>query len=386
MVDVLTIGLFAAAVLLGWRGGFVLAACAGLAFLVIGVPTAAIGAAFGLPPVLMFVVGGVAGTVPVLLRAQAIDDHLEHSLGDHARRLDRVGGAVSALVCSIALAWFIGAVASVAPADSGVLRAVRASAMLGALSQAVPPNGSLGAVVLRSGLVPSLNGPLVLAAEPDPASARTPGVLAAQASVLQVTGEACGKVVTGTAWVAGPGLVVTNAHVVAGQRETRLSGGPQYEGFPAQVTAFDAAHDVAVLTADGQALPPIIPLADAITHGQPAAVIGFPRGGIRRIVPARIDRIATWDTEPVGGGSPAPVPVLAFRAEVQHGNSGGPVLDEQGRALGLVVAKGLGQRIEAAYGIGSADLRPILVTGARRVPADTGPCIEPGIDVAAAAD
>lgn len=370
------IGLFVAAGLLGWRGGFVLASCAGLAFVVIGIPGAAIGGVLGLPVAMAFVLGGMVGTVPVLLRAHRIDEYLETNLGDHARRADRIGGAVVSIVGGVVLAWFIGAVASIAPTDSSVLRAVRASAMLGALSEAVPPNGSLGSVVLRSGLVPSLNGPLVLAEPPDEASARTPGVLAAQSSVLQVKGEACGAIVTGTAWVAGPGLIVTNAHVVAGQQETRLSGGPQYEGFPAQVTAFDVKHDVAVLTAAGQALPPVIPLARTLRHGQPAAVIGFPRGGIRRVVPARIDRVATWDTEPVGGGAPLPVPVLAFRAEVQHGNSGGPILAEDGTALGLVVAKGLGQRIEAAYGVAAADLQAILTQGARRQPVSTGPCLQ----------
>jgi S1-C subfamily serine protease len=265
----------------------------------------------------------------------------------------------------------------VAPADSPILASVRSSGILGLLTQGVPPNGTLGSIVLRAGVVPSLNGPIVLADEPLPEYATTPGVLAAQPSVLQVAGEACGSIITGTGWVAGPGLIVTNAHVVAGQRETTLSGGPGYEGFRATVTAFDPVNDVAVLTADGQALPPAIPLNRAWKHGQPAAVIGFPRGGIRRVMPARIDRVARWPTEPLGGGKQVDAPILAFRAEVQHGNSGGPVLAEDGTALGLVVAKGLGQRIEAAYGVASADLQPILVQGAHRQPVSTGPCLTP---------
>ena len=68
-------------------------------------------------------------------------------------------------------------------------------------------------------------------------------------------------------------------------------------------------------------------------------------------------------------------PILAFRAEVQHGNSGGPILAEDGTALGLVVAKGLGQRVDAAYGVASADLQADLTKGAQRHPVSTGRCL-----------
>lgn len=377
-MDLLVIALLAGAAALGWRRGLVVSALGGAAFagagLVGGLLAAAIG---GIPPVLAFVLVGVVATIPVAIRARQITEAVERRAGDGMIRADRVGGALLGVCVSVVFAWFIAAVASVAPGDSTVLSAVRGSSFLTAFVESVPPSGTLGSVVLRSGVVPSLNGPLVLASEPDESSARAPQVLAAQPSVLQVSGEACGSIVTGTGWVAGPGLIVTNAHVVAGQSSTTLSGGPEYDGFTATVTAFDPVNDVAVLTADGRALPPPIPLRLGVRHDQPAAVIGFPKGGVRRVIPARIDRIATTAVEPIGGGTAQQVPVLAFRAEVQHGNSGGPVLAEDGTALGLVVAKGLGQRIEAAYGIASRDLQQILVRGARREPVSTGRCLGP---------
>ena len=52
--------------------------------------------------------------------------------------------------------------------------------------------------------------------------ARAPGVVAAADSVVKILGNACGLGVEGSGWVAGPELVVTNAHVVAGQKDTRV--------------------------------------------------------------------------------------------------------------------------------------------------------------------
>jgi len=57
---------------------------------------------------------------------------------------------------------------------------------------------------------------------PDPSFAARPGVLAAAPSVVRVSGFACGLGVEGSGWIAAPGVVVTNAHVVAGVLEPRV--------------------------------------------------------------------------------------------------------------------------------------------------------------------
>ncbi|MCW2923388.1 MAG: peptidase and chymotrypsin/Hap, partial [Thermoleophilia bacterium] len=234
-----------------------------------------------------------------------------------------------------------------------------------------------GVLVLRSGLAPAVNGPIVLAEEPDDASAALPAVVAASGHVLQVRGTACRNLVSGTGWVAGPGIVVTNAHVVAGTPKSFLSGGPQFNGAPATVTAFDPVNDIAVLVLDpGPArLPGPLPIVPRVQHGERAAVIGYPHGGRLKVVPARIDRVSDYDVEPLGGGTRTTAPVLAFRADVEPGNSGGPVVGEDGSVLGLVVSKGLGQRTDAAYGVPSTQLLQAISTGARRVPVSTGRCL-----------
>jgi S1-C subfamily serine protease len=354
---------------------------AGIVFLLTGLPFAAIASAIGTPPpAAAFMLGGLLGLVPFALRLEPITDHVDEALGDGAFRVtDRVAGAALNVFVAACIGWFVAALASIAPGDSPALTAMRSSAVFGSLVDAVPPQGTLGTVVLRSGLIPSLNGPLVLAEDPDPASAIRPAVLAARASVLQVRSTACDQLVTGTGWVAGAGVVVTNAHVVAGSKKSYLAGGPRYAGAASTVTAFDPVNDIAVLVLDpGQVvqLPPILRITPRVQHGEPGAVIGFPLGGEQTVEPARIDRVASFDVEPLGGGAAVQAEILAFRAKVQPGNSGGPLVAEDGSVLGLVVAKALGQRNEAAYGVPSRDLLRAIAQGSGRVPADTGRCLK----------
>ena len=62
---------------------------------------------------------------------------------------------------------------------------------------------------------------------------------AAGRSVVRVLGTACGLGVQGSGWVAGDGVVVTNAHVVAGQDDTTVQLGGQGERLDAEAIRFD---------------------------------------------------------------------------------------------------------------------------------------------------
>jgi S1-C subfamily serine protease len=379
LVDVMLLLLIGGAGVLGWRRGLVLSMFAGIVFLLAGLPFAAIAAATGIvAPAVAYLLGGLLGLVPLALRLERISEAIQATTHREQWELaDRTAGAVFNIVVGCCLAWFLGALAAIVPADSGALSAMRSSAGLSSLVEVVPPQGTLGALVLRSGLVPGLNGPLVLAEAPEESSARTPGVLAARASVLQVRSTACNRIVTGTGWVAGPGLVITNAHVVAGSQQSFLAGGPRYEGAPANVTAFDPVNDIAVLALQSATaqLPPPLRIVPRVRHGERGAIIGFPRGHEQLVSAARIDRVAEYPVEPIGGGTATSAKILAFRANVSPGNSGGPVLAEDGTVLGIVVAKGIGQRVEAAYGVPAELLLPMVARGAQRTPVTTGDCL-----------
>src|SRR5690606_6585419 len=123
-------------------------------------------------------------------------------------------------------------------------------------------------------------------APPSPAAARDPDVRAAAASVVRVRGSACGLGVEGSGWVAAPELVVTNAHVVAGQKDTVVIGGDgaQHE---VRVLAYVPRNDLAVLRAPGLAAAPLA-LVERPRRGTAGAVIGYPAGGPLTVRPARL--------------------------------------------------------------------------------------------------
>lgn len=376
MVDLIVLLLLGGTGVLGWRRGLVVSACFGVLFVLAGIVAAAVAVAIGTPPpALAFFVGGMLAMIPPALRHEEIAASIQGSLPESIGVFDRAGGALFAGSGVLAVGWFVAAIVSVVPGESAPLRSVRASNLLGSAVEALPPQGTLGSIVLRSGLVPGLNGPLVLAELPDDAIAASPGVVAARPSVVQVRGIACNELSTGTAWMAAPGLLLTNAHVVAGQHQTYVAVGPRERGVPAKVTAFDPVNDVAALVVDTARLKPI-PLATGFEHGMSVAAIGFPKGGEQRVSPGRLDRVASYDVEPLGGGAPMQADVLGFRASIQPGNSGSPLVLADGRAVGMVVATALGQRIDAGYGVPLAHLQAAIATGSRRAAVSTGGCLD----------
>ena len=70
---------------------------------------------------------------------------------------------------------------------------------------------------------PAISGPDANVASARAGDRRDPDVQRAGDSVVKVLGTACGLGVEGSGWVAGPGLVVTNAHVVAGEDDTTVT-------------------------------------------------------------------------------------------------------------------------------------------------------------------
>ena len=136
------------------------------------------------------------------------------------RTLDGVLGAVLSGAIALGLAWLAGAVLLQTPgADRGAPRhpALGDPARLNAV---LPPSGPILNALARFDPFPEVDGPAADVPAPSAAVAREPAVRAAAASVVRVLGTACGLAIEGSGWVAGDGIVVTNAHVVAGESDT----------------------------------------------------------------------------------------------------------------------------------------------------------------------
>src|SRR6187200_794768 len=114
----------------------------------------------------------------------------------------------------------------------------------------MPPSGPLLNALARFDPFPRINGPEVKVAPPRQGITADPDVNAAQASVVKILGTACGLGVEGSGWVAGPGLVVTNAHVVAGETDTTVTP-PGRSSLDATAVRYDPTDDLALLRVSG---------------------------------------------------------------------------------------------------------------------------------------
>jgi S1-C subfamily serine protease len=284
--------------------------------------------------------------------------------------LDGLLGALLSGVIGLGLAWVFGAVALQTPGARELRRDVQRSAILSWVYDRVPPADVLN-LLARFDPFPRVTGPPPGVSAPDRAIARDADVRAAGASVVRVTGTACGLGVEGSGWVAGDGVVVTNAHVVAGQDDTVVQvrgDGPELD---ADAISFDPRNDVAVLRVDGLDAP-ALPVAGDPEPGTSGAILGFPENGPYDVRAARVGATATIRSQDAYGRGPISRSMTLIRGLIRSGNSGGPVVDGQGRVLTTVFAATVGGRVKGGYGVPNAVVRGDLARSRDEV--DTGPC------------
>jgi S1-C subfamily serine protease len=184
-----------------------------------------------------------------------------------------------------------------------------------------------------------------------------------------VLGLACGVGVEGTGWVAANDLIVTAAHVVAGEANTTIRIPGQVLSRPADVVVLDVHNDIAVLHVEGLGLTPL-QLADP-RPGAAVAIIGYPLDGGLRATPGRIGPTATVLTQDALGHGPVTRTITAVAGRVEHGDSGGPAVDASGRVQSSIFAARLGS--DSGYGVPPSIIRDDLAHAGTQ-PVSTGSC------------
>ena len=216
-----------------------------------------------------------------------------------------------------------------------------------------------------------MRGPEADVAPPDPGVIDDPDVRAAGDSTVRVLGTACGLGVAGSGWVAGPGLVVTNAHVVAGEDDTTVTppGGSELE---ATAVHYDPRNDLAVLAVDGLGAP-ALELASEVRKGQRRGRDRLSRERAADASPRRGSAApASVTSEDSYGRGPVQRRMTPFRADVRSGNSGGPVVDADGDVAATVFAASTGGKPVSGLGVPNGVVAEAL--RGRLEPTDTGPC------------
>lgn len=282
-----------------------------------------------------------------------------------------LGGALMGAV-AFGLAWIVGAVALQTPGAATLRSDIQRSVVLQRLNGWLPPSGTVLNALARFDPFPRINGPRADVPPPTGAILRDRNVRAASASVVRVLGTACGLAIEGSGWIAAPGIVVTNAHVVAGEDDTVV----QYRGRGAHLDAtpvhFDPRNDVAVLRVPGLGGGAGLPIAADPRSGTAAAVLGFPEDGPFDARSGRLGATETATSHDAYGNGPVQRSITSLRGLVREGNSGGPMVDARGQVVTTVFAATVGGAVQGGYGVPNAVVRRALTQA--RGPVDTGPC------------
>jgi S1-C subfamily serine protease len=305
----------------------------------------------------------------------AVGGRASSALPTSSRPLDRAAGAVVGGGGVLVAVWLL--LPAMADVQGSAASLVRDSSIARAIHDVAPePPDAVAALrdlVDESG-IPRVFDDLRRAPDTGPppaASGIAPDILQrAAASSVRVEGEACGKLQEGSGWVAAPGIVVTNAHVVAGEDETVVfpEGSDELD---ATVVAFDASRDLAVLAVPELERPPL-PLVDS-DRGAIGAVLGHPGGGPLEVSPFEVVDQLRAQGRDLYDEQATLRSVLVLASDLAPGDSGAALVDPTGSVVGVAFAIAP-DRSGTAYALDPDEVRSVLSTRSQGA-VDSGPCL-----------
>jgi S1-C subfamily serine protease len=296
----------------------------------------------------------------------------------HLEIADRVLGGLVAGTGVLFLVWLVAGSAAVTQV-AGLGPLVQDSAIIRALDDRLPPSPEIAARLERlvdplgvprifAGLEPPIAEPVAPPADPEVRAAAA----ATAASTVRIRSRGCGGELLGSGFVAATGLVVTNAHVVAGVDTTVVedANGPH----AAVPVLFDPGLDIAVLRTRDLAGPPLALAPDAAPRGSAGAVMGYPGGGALTTTPAAV--LATYSAlgRDIYGQALVSRSVSSLAASVRPGNSGGPFALPDGSVAGVVFGSSVSDA-EVGYALVASEVRRDLAAATASGPVGTGACV-----------
>ena len=300
------------------------------------------------------------------------------------RAFDSMIGVGVQLVVVLTAAWLLATPLTQSHEQPELASAVRGSRVLARVNEIAPAGlkavpKRLSALLNTSGLPavlePFSRTPVIPVASPDPALANNPVVLAVMPSVVKVRSLApsCQRVLEGTGFVIDRDRVMTNAHVVAGSNSVQIyaSGKP----LDATVVSYDPEVDIAILAVPNLPPPALAFAQNQARSGTSVVVLGYPGGGNFTATPARIRQVIRLSGPDIYR-DPAPVTrdVYTIRADVEQGNSGGPLIDLSGQVLGVVFGAAVDDP-DTGFVLTADEVASQLARIADTKPVSTGVCV-----------
>jgi hypothetical protein len=314
----------------------------------------------------------IAGTV-ISAGAEGLAGALRAGIASPAlRTVDGLLGSVLAVALALGIAWLLSVIVLQTPGIRDYRRDIQRSAILKKLNEILPADSVLKALA-RFDPFPRVTGPDANVPPPNGSVLRDPDIDRAGNSVVQILGNACGLGVAGSGWVVAPGVVVTNAHVVAGEQQgdTVVRTRDRSTRYAATAIAFDSRNDIAILRVPDLGAPPLS-FSREVKVTEPGAVLGYPLAGPFAARATRIGQTSSVLTQDAYGRRLVRRTITSFRGNVQPGNSGGPIVDVAGRVAATVFAKSTSGGPAGGFAIPNGIVRAEL-RGASG-PVGTGSC------------
>ena len=194
-------------------------------------------------------------------------------------------------------------------------------------------------------------------------------------STVKILGTACNSEQEGSGFVVGPGLVATNAHVVAGEGNGNTQVVLGDNTYLATTVFFDPDFDLAVLRTDAPLGPALTISPTLASRGTQAALLGYPEDGGLTIGAAGVNEEITAIGKDIYNDGSVTRGVYALDASVLPGNSGGPLLGPGGQVIGVVFSRSTVYP-DVGYALTSPGVLTRVQQAERRHSAvGTGPCI-----------
>ncbi|MFZ1249029.1 MAG: MarP family serine protease [Candidatus Saccharimonadales bacterium] len=260
----------------------------------------------------------------------------------YIQAIDNAFGSAMSTTTLLLGIWLTGSLLTLAPTNP-FQNQLNESRIFGSLNQTMPPATRILSA-LNTLIDPNQSPQVFAGREPSPEASYplpsptnyTAMLEAVKPSVVKIEGLGCGGIIDGSGFVFAPERVVTNAHVIAGVKNPKVTD--QDGTYGTSVVLFDPSNDIAVLKVPKLARQPLQLEPNLIEAGTVSFALGYPKGGTYTVAPTVVLNHFLALGQDIYGRQRTTRSVYGLQGSIITGNSGGPVVNTEGKVIGVVFA------------------------------------------------